>query len=105
MQAQEVKNFLEEKIPGAQVEVEGEGCNFQLNVISDELAGLSPVKRQQQIYAHLNPCIADGSMGRARLIAGGQHLHSFQAERVELTAPPPSAVLTACGLREYSWTN
>lgn len=48
MQAQEVKSFLEEKIPGAQVEVEGEGCNFQLNVISDELAGLSPVKRQQQ---------------------------------------------------------
>ncbi|RYJ62254.1 BolA family protein [Pseudomonas songnenensis] len=62
MQAQEVKSFLEEKIPGAQVEVEGEGCNFQLNVISDELAGLSPVKRQQQIYVHLNPWIADGSI-------------------------------------------
>ncbi|OYW90462.1 MAG: BolA family transcriptional regulator, partial [Pseudomonadales bacterium 32-61-5] len=29
---------------------------------SDELAGLSPVKRQQQIYAHLNPWIADGSI-------------------------------------------
>jgi acid stress-induced BolA-like protein IbaG/YrbA len=26
------------------------------------LAGLSPVKRQQQIYAHLNPWIADGSI-------------------------------------------
>jgi hypothetical protein len=31
------------------VEVEGEGCNFQLNVISDELAALSPVKRQQHL--------------------------------------------------------
>jgi len=62
MQAVEVKRFLEEKLPNAQVEVEGEGCNFQLNVISDELAGLSPVKRQQQIYAHLNPWIADGSI-------------------------------------------
>ena len=62
MQAVEVKNFLEEKLPGAKVEVEGEGCNFQLNVISDELAALGPVKRQQQIYAYLNPWIADGSI-------------------------------------------
>jgi len=64
MQALEVKNFLEAKLPGAVVEVEGEGCNFQLNLISDELAALSPVKRQQQIYAHLNACIADGSQWR-----------------------------------------
>lgn len=62
MQAAEVKSLLEQKLPGAQVEVEGEGCNFQLNVISDELAGLSPVKRQQQVYSHLNPWIADGSI-------------------------------------------
>lgn len=62
MQAVEVKGFLESKLPGVQVEVEGEGCNFQLNVISDELTTLSPVKRQQQIYAHLNPWIADGSI-------------------------------------------
>ena len=62
MQAVEVKSLLEAKLPGTQVEVEGEGCNFRLNLISDELAGLSPVKRQQQVYAHLNPWIADGSI-------------------------------------------
>lgn len=62
MQALEVKSFLETRLPDTQVEVDGEGCNFQLNLISDELAGLSPVKRQQQIYAHLNPWIADGSI-------------------------------------------
>ena len=43
MQAVEVKSLLEAKLPGTQVEVEGEGCNFQLNLISDELAGLSPI--------------------------------------------------------------
>ncbi|KPX97400.1 Toluene tolerance protein Ttg2F [Pseudomonas savastanoi pv. nerii] len=62
MQAVEVKSFLEGKLPEIKVEVEGEGCNFLLNIISDELAGLSPVKRQQQIYTHLNPWIADGSI-------------------------------------------
>jgi acid stress-induced BolA-like protein IbaG/YrbA len=62
MQAAEVKSYLETKLPNARIEVEGEGCNFQLNLISDELAALSPVKRQQQIYAHLNDWIADGSI-------------------------------------------
>ncbi|UVE18571.1 BolA family transcriptional regulator [Pseudomonas sp. LS44] len=62
MQAVEVKNLLEAKLADTQVEVEGEGCNFQLNLIGDELASLGPVKRQQQVYAHLNPWIADGSI-------------------------------------------
>lgn len=62
MQAQEVKQLVEENLANTQVEVEGEGCNFQLNIISDELAALSPVKRQQPVYAVLNPLIADGSI-------------------------------------------
>lgn len=62
MQAQEVKSLLEAKLADTQVEVEGEGCNFQLYLISDELQTLSPVKRQQQVYSHLQPQIADGSI-------------------------------------------
>ena len=62
MQAQEVKSLLEAKLADTQVEVEGEGCNFQLYLISDELQALSPVKRQQQVYSHLPPQIADGSI-------------------------------------------
>ncbi|MCM2319328.1 hypothetical protein D9M71_682820 [compost metagenome] len=62
MQAEDVKRHLEAQLPGTRVEVEGQGCDFQLNLISDELAALSPVKRQQQIYAHLNAWIADGSI-------------------------------------------
>ncbi len=56
------KAFLEAKLADTQVEVEGEGCNFQLYLISDELQALSPVKRQQQVYSHLQPQIADGSI-------------------------------------------
>ncbi|MCC6074698.1 BolA family protein [Pseudomonas sp. GCM10022188] len=62
MQAEDVKRHLEANLPGTRVEVEGQGCDFQLNLISDELAALSPVKRQQQIYAHLNDWIATGSI-------------------------------------------
>lgn len=62
MQPNEVKKFLEEKLPNSRIEVEGEGCSFQLNIISDEIYALSPVKRQQQIYSHLNPWFVDGSI-------------------------------------------
>ncbi|AVO56226.1 BolA family protein [Ectopseudomonas mendocina] len=62
MQAAEVKSLLEEKLPNTQVEVEGEGCNFQLNLISDELAALSPVKRSQMALAPLSHLIADGTI-------------------------------------------
>ncbi|SDT92381.1 BolA family protein [Halopseudomonas salegens] len=60
MHAAEVKQLIEEQVPDTQVEVDGEGCNFQLFVISDEVAALSPVKRQQAIYAVLNDAITDG---------------------------------------------
>ena len=62
MQAQEVKSLLEAKLADTQVEVEGEGCNFQLYLISDELQALSPVKRQQRVNSHLLPHIDDGSI-------------------------------------------
>ncbi|MFN3582068.1 MAG: BolA family protein [Pseudomonas sp.] len=62
MQPEQVKQLIESQLPDTRVEVDGEGCNFQLLVISDTLAALSPVKRQQQIYALLNEQIADGSI-------------------------------------------
>lgn len=62
MQASEVEALIEEAIPGVSIDALGEGCNFQLNVVSDELAAMGPVKRQQAIYAVLNPLIADGSI-------------------------------------------
>lgn len=62
MQALEVKKLIEDSLENVQVEIEGEGCSFQLNIISDELSALSPVKRQQAVYAVINPLIADGSI-------------------------------------------
>lgn len=62
MQAVDVEKMIETALPGTQIEAIGGGCDFQLNVISDELAALSPVKRQQAVYAVLNPLIADGSI-------------------------------------------
>ena len=68
MQADAVKALLEEKVPGAEVSVEGEGCDFRVTIISDEFQGKMPVKRQQMVYAHLNPFIASGEIHAVTMV-------------------------------------
>ncbi|ETX11782.1 cell division protein BolA [Marinomonas ushuaiensis DSM 15871] len=62
MNAGEVKVLLESSIPDCEVIAEGEGCNFQVVVVSSEFEGLSTVKRQQLVYSHLQDAIASGAI-------------------------------------------
>ena len=68
MQAEAVKAMLEEQIHGSEVSVDGEGCDFRVTIISDQFQGLMPVKRQQMIYAHLNPLIASGEIHAVTMV-------------------------------------
>jgi acid stress-induced BolA-like protein IbaG/YrbA len=60
--ASEVKMLLESSIPNCDVIAEGEGCNFQVVVVTSEFEGLSTVKRQQLVYSHLQDAIASGAI-------------------------------------------
>ena len=60
MNAAEVKALLESSIPNCDVVAEGEGCNFQVVVVTSEFEGLSTVKRQQLVYSHLQEAISSG---------------------------------------------
>ncbi|MCJ8341025.1 MAG: BolA/IbaG family iron-sulfur metabolism protein [Pseudomonadales bacterium] len=62
MQAEEVQHIIESQIPEASVITAGEGCNFEVTVVSDVFSGLMPVKRQQLVYQCVNQQIADGSI-------------------------------------------
>ncbi|WP_151702973.1 BolA family protein [Nitrincola alkalilacustris] len=62
MQAQEVKQIIESQLEGCQVITAGEGCDFQITVIGEMFAGLSPVKKQQRVYACLQDQIASGAI-------------------------------------------
>ncbi|RVU30662.1 MULTISPECIES: BolA family protein [Neptunomonas] len=62
MNAQEVKQIIENHLEGSEVITAGEGCDFQVTVISDAFAGLMPVKKQQMVYASLNEHIANGTI-------------------------------------------
>lgn len=62
MQPSEVKTLLESRIDDCTFFIQGEGCNFQVVAVGAAFEGLSPVKRQQLVYAALGEEIASGAL-------------------------------------------
>ncbi|MBA4503111.1 BolA family protein [Marinobacterium marinum] len=62
MQAEEVKQVLEQQLEGCTAYTEGEGCDFSVTVVGEVFAGLSPVKKQQLVYGCLSEQIASGAI-------------------------------------------
>jgi len=61
--ANDIQQFIQTHLPEAQVSVEGEdGHHFTAVVIADSFAGLSPVKRQQMVYATLGDRLQTGEI-------------------------------------------
>lgn len=62
MDPQEVKNLIEAGLPGCQVTVTGDGSHFDVTVIGEVFADLTPVKKQQLVYATVNERITSGEL-------------------------------------------
>lgn len=60
MQIEDVITAVQAAIPEAQVQARFEGNHVHLRVVSAAFEGLSPVKKQQKVYAALNSAIASG---------------------------------------------
>ena len=58
----DVRNRVENAIPGAQVSVEIEGNRAAIVVISEHFDGMSRVKKQQEVYACIQDLIASGAL-------------------------------------------
>lgn len=58
----DIQQRLESRFPGAQVDVDGDGYKYRVNVISKFFAGMPKVKRHQCIYAVLKDDIASGAL-------------------------------------------
>lgn len=59
---EEVAKLIEAGIPGAKVEVEGDGYKYETTVISESFAGLNTLKRHQAVYAAVNSAITSGEL-------------------------------------------
>ena len=62
MDAATVKALVEAELDQCQVDVQGEGANYDITVVGSVFEGLRPVRRQRLVYAALNAQIADGSI-------------------------------------------
>lgn len=62
MLIEQVETTLREHFPDCEVSVNADGNHFAVQVIGEQFSGMSPVKKQQQVYAALNAFIADGSI-------------------------------------------
>jgi len=48
--------------PDAEVDIEGEGCDFELFVVTDSFDGMPPVKRQQSLLKLFAPELTAGRL-------------------------------------------
>ena len=59
---EDIEARLREELHAAEVTVAGAGNRFEIDVVSDEFAGLGRVKRQQLVYAAIDDLIASGAI-------------------------------------------
>jgi acid stress-induced BolA-like protein IbaG/YrbA len=62
MSPEEILDVLQREAPQVNWVVDGDGYHNQVVGISDVFEGLNAVKRQQYVYAILNPYIMDGRL-------------------------------------------
>ncbi|MCU7800683.1 MAG: BolA/IbaG family iron-sulfur metabolism protein [gamma proteobacterium symbiont of Lucinoma myriamae] len=62
MTTDEIKILIEAGIEAAQVTVKGDNGMFDTTVVAEQFEGLSPVKKQQMVYAAVNEQITSGAI-------------------------------------------
>ena len=53
MQPEDIKRLIERGLPGAQVEVAGDGHHFEALIVAEQFAGKSMLQQHQMVYATL----------------------------------------------------
>ena len=62
MNIEAIKTLLSNHFPDAVIDAESEGSHLNLTITSSAFGGLSPVKKQQLVYAALNDKIVSGEV-------------------------------------------
>ena len=62
METEAVAQLIRAGLPGAEVEVSGDGSHFDAIVVSDAFEGLSPIKKQRLVMDAVKTQIASGEL-------------------------------------------
>jgi acid stress-induced BolA-like protein IbaG/YrbA len=62
MESEDVARLIHAGLPGADVQVTGDGSHFDALVVSPAFAGMSPIARQRLVMATVRPQIESGEL-------------------------------------------
>jgi acid stress-induced BolA-like protein IbaG/YrbA len=62
MNPDDIKQRIVSALPECEVTVSGDGSHFEAIVVGEVFAGLTPVKKQQLVYAAVNDLITSGEL-------------------------------------------
>ena len=62
METEAVAQLIRTGVPGAEVEVSGDGSHFDAIVVSEAFEGLSPIKKQRLVMDAVKEQIASGEL-------------------------------------------
>ena len=62
MEIDDVKNLIVHQVPDAEIHVQGEGCNFSVDVISESFSGISKLNRQKKVLSAIKDQLATGEI-------------------------------------------
>lgn len=62
METEAVAQLIRAGLPGAEVEVVGDGSHFEALVVSEAFAGLTPIKKQRLVMDTVRDQIASGEL-------------------------------------------
>ncbi len=62
METEAVTQLIRAALPGAEVEVSGDGSHFDAVVVSDAFEGLTPIKKQRLVMDAVKEQIASGEL-------------------------------------------
>lgn len=69
MTPEHIQQKIIQDMPDAEVKVTGDEGKFTAQVISEQFAGLTPIKRHKLVYACVNDDIASGALHALTIIA------------------------------------
>jgi len=62
METETVTTLIRDGLPGAEVQVTGDGTHFEAVVVSDTFAGKTPIQKQRMVMATVRPQIESGEL-------------------------------------------
>jgi acid stress-induced BolA-like protein IbaG/YrbA len=62
LETQAIEQLIRTGLPGAEVQVNGDGSHFDAVVISESFAGLTPIKKQRLVMDTVKAQLASGEL-------------------------------------------